>query len=216
MYLPQHFETTDPALLHEVVRRFPLAAWATVVDGAPLVNHVPFLLDATQGENGTLIGHVARANPVWRTRAPSVLVFQGADGYVSPAWYPLKQVHGKVVPTWNYAVVHAHGTPEIVDERDALLAIVTRLTNTHEAGRPAPWAVGDAPADYIEQMLKAIVGIRMPVARWVGKFKLGQNRSAADRAGVVAGLGAGHPLAAAMTESTPAQDSRATPGSGQA
>ena len=208
MYLPKHFEVTDAAALHDLVRRHPLAAWATVADGLPVVNHVPFRLDATRGELGTLVGHVARANPVWRTPAPSVLAFQAADGYVSPNGYPAKREHGKVVPTWNYAVVHAHGTPRIVDERDALLAIVTRLTTVHEAAQPRPWAVGDAPADYIEQMLRAIVGIEIPVQRWEGKFKLSQNRSAADVAGVVAGLRqqrptGGEALAAWMQEHAP-------------
>ena len=208
MYLPKHFEVTDAAALHDLVRRHPLAAWATVADGLPVVNHVPFRLDATRGELGTLVGHVARANPVWRTPAPSVLAFQAADGYVSPNGYPAKREHGKVVPTWNYAVAHAHGTPRIVDERDALLAIVTRLTTVHEAAQPRPWAVGDAPADYIEQMLRAIVGIEIPVQRWEGKFKLSQNRSAADVAGVVAGLRqqrptGGEALAAWMQEHAP-------------
>lgn len=202
MYLPKHFEITDPATLHDIVHHHPLATWATVVDGQPVVNHVPFRLDAGAGEHGTLIGHVARANPVWRTPGPSVLAFQAADGYVSPSWYAAKREHGKVVPTWNYAVVHAHGTPEVIEDRDALHAIVRSLTDTHEAARPAPWAVHDAPADYVEQMLRAIVGIRIPVQRWAGKFKLSQNRSAADHAGVVAGL-QGQPLADLMQRHTP-------------
>jgi len=208
MYLPKHFEVTDAAALHDLVRRHPLAAWATVADGLPVVNHVPFRLDATRGELGTLVGHVARANPVWRTPAPSVLAFRAADGYVSPNWYPAKREHGKVVPTWNYAVVHAHGTPRIVDDREGLLAIVTALTAEHEAAQAHPWAVSDAPADYVEQVLRAIVGIEIPVQRWEGKFKLSQNRSAADVAGVVAGLRqqAGDdrpPLAAWMQEHAP-------------
>jgi len=115
-------------------------------------------------------------------------VFQGAQAYVSPSWYPSKRAHGKVVPTWNYAVVHAHGTPRAIESRDELLAIVTRLTLTHEAGSAVPWAVTDAPPDFIEQMLKAIVGIEIPVERWVGKWKVSQNRSAPDRLGTVAGL----------------------------
>ena len=189
MYLPKHFEITDRAALHELLRRHPLATWATVgADGLPVVNHVPFRLDATRGEQGTLVGHVARANPVWRTPAPSVLAFRAADGYVSPNWYPAKREHGKVVPTSNYAVVHAHGTPRIVDDREGLLAIVSALTDEHEAAQPHPWAVGDAPADYVEQMLRAIVGIEIPVQRWEAKFKLSQNRGAADVAAVVAGL----------------------------
>jgi transcriptional regulator len=206
MYLPKHFEVADPARLHELVRQHPLATWATVVDGEPVINHVPFLFDASRGEHGTLIGHVARANPVWQTPAASVLVFAAADGYVSPSWYPSKQEHGKVVPTWNYAVVHAHGTPQVVQDRSALLQIVTRLTQRHEASQLHPWAVDDAPADYIEQMLKAIVGIEIPVQRWVGKFKLSQNHPAANRQGITAGLtqqDPKHPLATLMQASDP-------------
>jgi transcriptional regulator len=188
MYLPKHFEVSDPAALHALLRQNPLATWATVVDGAPVVNHVPFLLDPDRGAQGTLIGHVARANPVWRSPAPSVLVFQGSDAYVSPSWYPSKREQGKVVPTWNYAVVHAHGTPQVTEDRATLLQIVSRLTATHEAAQQQPWAVSDAPPDYIEQMLRAIVGIEIPVQRWVGKFKLSQNQPAPNRDGVQAGL----------------------------
>jgi len=119
---------------------------------------------------------------------PSVAVFQGAQAYVSPSWYPSKRAHGKVVPTWNYAVVHAHGVPRAIESRDEVLAIVTRLTQTHEADSAVPWAVSDAPADYIDQMLKAIIGIEIPIERWVGKWKASQNRSAPDRLGTVAGL----------------------------
>jgi transcriptional regulator len=134
------------------------------------------------------VGHVARANPVWRSLGPSVAVFQGPQAYISPSWYPSKRAHGKVVPTWNYAVVHAHGLPRAIESRDELLAIVTRLTQVHEADSAVPWAVGDAPADFLEQVLKAIVGIEMPVERLIGKWKVSQNRSAPDRLGIVAGL----------------------------
>ncbi|MFO1326385.1 MAG: FMN-binding negative transcriptional regulator [Rubrivivax sp.] len=176
------------------------------MDGEPVVNHVPFRLDPTRGEHGTLVGHVARANPVWQRPGPSVLVFQGADGYVSPSWYPTKREHGKVVPTWNYAVVHAHGVPRIVDDAPGLLAIVGSLTDTHEAARAAPWKVSDAPDDYVAQMLRAIVGIEIPVQRWVGKFKLSQNHAEPNRTGVLQGLrehDAQHPLAALMQEHAP-------------
>lgn len=200
MYLPSHFEITDAATLHAFVRAHPLATWATVVDGAPQVNHIPFLLDPEAGAQGTLIGHVARANPVWRVPAASVFVFHGPEAYVSPSWYPSKREHGKAVPTWNYAVVHAHGTPEVVEDRAALRAILERQTQAQEAGLPHPWALDDAPADFLEQMLQAIVGIRVPVVRWQAKFKLSQNRSAADREGVIDGLGAGHPMALAMAQ----------------
>lgn len=200
MYLPSPFEVTDPATLHAFVYAHPLATWATVVDGAPQVNHIPFLLDPEAGAQGTLIGHVARANPVWRAPAASVFVFHGPEAYVSPSWYPSKREHGKAVPTWNYAVVHAHGTPEVVEDRAALRAILERQTRAHEAGLQHPWALDDAPADFLDQMLQAIVGIRVPVVRWQAKFKLSQNRSAADRQGVIDGLGAGHPMALAMAQ----------------
>jgi transcriptional regulator len=188
MYMPAHFEETRTPVMHDLLRAHPLATW--VVQGADglVVNHIPFLIDPDRGPFGTLVGHVARANPIWRQLGSSVAVFQGPQAYVSPNWYPSKHAHGKAVPTWNYAVVHAHGTPRAIDSRDALLDIVTRLTVTHEAGQAAPWAVSDAPADFIEQMLKAIVGIEMPIERLAGKWKVSQNRSEADRLGTVAGL----------------------------
>jgi transcriptional regulator len=191
MYLPRHFEQNDPAALHALLREHPLATWVTQGGDAPgglVVNHVPFMLDATRGPHGTLIGHVARANPVWQRPAPSVFVFQGPQAYVSPGWYPSKQAHGKVVPTWNYAVVHAHGTPRVLDAVEARHAIVRQLTETHERGRSQPWSVDDAPPDYVAQMLAAIVAIEIPVERLVGKWKVSQNRSADDRRGVAEGL----------------------------
>lgn len=188
MYLPSHFEPPDAAALQRLIVAHPLATWVTSDGSGLVVNHVPLLYDAARGPHGTLVGHVARANPVWRHPAPSVFVFQGPQGYVSPGWYPGKRAHGKVVPTWNYAVVHAHGTPRAVEDRDALLAIVTRLTEHHEAAQAVPWRVGDAPREYIAQMLGAIVGIEVELERLVGKWKLSQNRAAADRQGVVAGL----------------------------
>ena len=190
-YLPQHFEESDPATLHALVRAHPLATWVVPqTDGELLVNHIPFLLDADRGPHGTLVGHVARANPVWRalTAAATVAVFQGPEAYVSPSWYPSKPIHGKVVPTWNYAVVHAHGIARVFDDREQLLALVTRLTALHEAALPQPWQVADAPVAYIDTMLGAIVGIEIPVQRWVGKWKVSQNRAQDDRRGVVAGL----------------------------
>lgn len=190
-YLPKHFEETNPATLQALVRAHPLATWVVPqTDGELLVNHIPFLLDADRGPHGTLVGHVARANPVWRvlTTTATVAVFQGPEAYVSPSWYPSKPVHGKVVPTWNYAVVHAHGNARIFDDKAQLLALVTRLTVLHEAPLAQPWQVADAPADYIDTMLGAIVGIEIPVQRWIGKWKVSQNRTMEDRLGVVAGL----------------------------
>ena len=191
MYLPAHFEQTDPQAMRRLVAAEPLATWIVPGADGPLVNHVPFMLDAGRGPHGTLIGHVARQNPVWQALAdtrPVIAVFQGPQAYVSPGWYPGKAVHGKVVPTWNYAIVHAHGTARAVLDRTRLLEIVATLTDLHERPRARPWAVSDAPADYIDTMLGAIVGIEITVERWVGKWKTSQNRSAADRAGVAAGL----------------------------
>jgi transcriptional regulator len=190
-YLPTHFAETDTATLHNLVRTHPLATWVVQHQGELLVNHVPLLIDAERGEHGTLLGHVARANPVWLALADgatSVAVFHGPQAYVSPNWYPSKHANGKAVPTWNYITAHAHGVPRVIDDPARLLDIVTRLTQAHEAAQAQAWQVSDAPPDYVASMLKAIVGIEIPVQRWVGKWKLSQNRPAADQQGVAAGL----------------------------
>jgi transcriptional regulator len=191
MYVPAHFAETNPDTLRALVAAHPLGTWVTWADGEILVNHVPFLLDADRGPYGTLVGHVARANPVWQRfspTVPSVVVFQGAEAYISPSWYPVKKAHGKVVPTWNYALVHAHGIPRAIEDRAWLHALVTRLTDTHETKQPQPWQVADAPDAYVARMLDAIVGIEIPVTALVGKWKVSQNRSRADMQGVAAGL----------------------------
>ena len=156
-----------------------------------LVNHIPFLLSATDATHGTLMGHVARANPVWQSFSatePSVVIFQGAESYISPSWYASKLEHGKVVPTWNYAVVHAHGMPRAIEDRDWILNHVTRLSAEQESQQPLPWRVDDAPRDYIDKLLGAIVGIEIPVQALSGKWKVSQNRPLLDRQGVIAGL----------------------------
>jgi len=181
MYLPKHFEVTDPATLHAVVHACPLATWATVVDGLPLVNHVPFHLDPTRGEHGTLIGHVARANPVWRNPAPSVLVFQGSDAYISPNWYPSKHEAHRQVPTWNYEAVHAHGTLTVHDDERFVRGMVGRLTRRHEAGEPRPWKMADSEPAFIDGLLRNIVGIEVNITALVGKRKLSQNKDERDR-----------------------------------
>ena len=190
MYLPQHFEETRPAVLHRLLQAHPLGLLVTLDgEGAPVANPIPLMLDAARGPLGTLCGHVARANPVWRCAGQQVLVvFQGPDGYISPNGYAAKQEHGKVVPTWNYATVQGRGPLVALDEAAAAHALVSRLTDRHEAAQPKPWAVADAPDDYIAGMLRAIVCIEIPLTTLVGKYKLSQNRSAADRAGVVAAL----------------------------
>ncbi|MCX7961038.1 MAG: FMN-binding negative transcriptional regulator [Burkholderiales bacterium] len=204
MYLPDHFAETRVAVLHALIRAFPLGTLVTLGPEGPEANHIPFELDPAPAPFGTLRAHVARANPLWRglSREPRALaIFQGPQAYVSPSWYPSKREHGKVVPTWNYAVVHARGTLRAIEDRAWLRALVERLTDRHEAGRAAPWTVGDAPADYVERMLEAIVGVELTVTSLAGKWKASQNRTAADRAGVVDGLrGEGSDAAAAMAE----------------
>lgn len=190
MYLPAHFEETRPAVLQALLRAHPLGQLVTLdAHGAPVANPIPFILDTDRGPLGTLVGHVARANPVWRSAGQVALVlFQGPDGYVSPNGYAAKREHGKLVPTWNYATVQARGPLLALDDAAAVRALVTRLTVRHESTQPRPWAVADAPDDYIATMLKAIVCIEIPLTALVGKYKLSQNRSAADQAGVVAVL----------------------------
>lgn len=193
MYLPKHFEQHDPALLQALMREHPLATLITPGADGELgisADHVPLEYDPTQGEHGTLTGHVARANPLWqRARGrPVMAVFSGPQTYITPSWYATKALTHKVVPTWNYSVVHAHGVLEAVEDGPWLHALVSRLTRHHESPRSTPWAVSDAPDDYVQQMLGAIVGIRIPLTRLVGKWKISQNRSAADRAGVAQGL----------------------------
>jgi transcriptional regulator len=193
MYIPKQHEESDRGVLHALIQSQPLGTWVAQGDGELLINHIPFLLDTERGDHGTLVAHVARANPVWQAFSKSVasiVVFQGAQSYISPSWYPSKHEHGKAVPTWNYVVVHAHGIPHVVEDRDWLLRHVTRLSDVHESAQALPWSVSDAPPDYIEKMLNAIVGIEIPIAKLEGKWKVSQNRPSPDRLGVAAGLGA--------------------------
>ena len=189
MYLPSHFAQTDAAALAALMRDQPLAALVTLQDGEPTADHIPLEFDA---DRQLLRGHVARANPLWKAAdgQPVLAIFSGVQAYVSPGWYPSKAATHKVVPTWNYAVVHAHGRLRAVDDAPWLRELVGRLTDHHEQPRAVPWSVNDAPADYVQQMLRAIVGIEIAVERLLGKWKLSQNRSAEDRAGVAAGLAA--------------------------
>ena len=201
MYLPKHFEQGDATALQSLMREHPLAALVSTGAAGLTADHIPLEYDPTAGTHGTLFGHVARANPLWQQAhgTPVLAVFQGPQIYVTPSWYPSKAITHKVVPTWNYAVVHAHGVLEAVDDAPWLHALVTRLTHHHESRRALPWAVADAPADYVQQMLGAIVGIRIPLAQLVGKWKVSQNRSEADRLGVAQGLELDHPAAVEMT-----------------
>src|ERR1700761_8460599 len=191
MYMPRQFEETRPQVLQSLMKSHPLSTLVVVADGGVVANHIPLMLDPTRGEHGTLRGHVARANPVWKHFGPgtaALAIFQGPDAYVSPNWYPAKKADGRVVPTWDYAIVHAHGEPRAVEDKQWLLQLVTELTDEHEGGTPEAWRVSDAPADYIDKMLGSIVGIELPIRTIQGKWKVSQNRAVADRLGVVAGL----------------------------
>ncbi len=190
MYVPPAFREDDRQILHEVMRGARLSSLVTATAEGLIATPLPLLLDEAEGERGVLYGHVARANPQWQKQplGEALAIFMGPDAYVTPSWYPSKAEHGKVVPTWNYSAVHAYGPVEFFTDEDRLLAVVTRLTQLHEAPREAPWAVSDAPGDFIKAQLRGIVGLRLPIARLEGKRKLSQNRNAADRAGVARGL----------------------------
>ena len=193
MYLPSAFRQDDLAELHAQMQASPFALLTSAGAAGVQASHLPLLLAPDEGEFGTLYGHFARANPHWRDlqgSAEALAVFSGPDAYISPGWYPAKAEHGKVVPTWNYIAVHARGPVELIEEPERLLQIVSRLSDQHESGRERPWAVSDAPREYIDSMLRAIVGFALPIRRLEGKWKLGQNRSAADQAGVRDGLAA--------------------------
>ena len=191
MYLPSHFEETRVDVLHQLVRERPLATLVTLGAAGLNANHLPFELDTEPLPNGTLRCHVARANPVWRDYSlgtEALVIFHGPQVYISPSWYETKTQSGEVVPTYNYAVVHAYGTLRIIQDRAWLRGLVTRLTERFESASAAPWQVSDAPEDFIEKQLGAIVGIEIAVTRLAGKWKLSQNRPALDRAGVVEAL----------------------------
>lgn len=172
------------------MRAARLANFVTATHGGPLVTPLPLYIDEHEGEYGVIYGHLAKANSQWRVPliGEGLAIFMGADAYVTPAWYATKQETGKVVPTWNYVTVHAQGPVEFFEDADRLLEAVTRLTKLHEQPRSAPWAVSDAPADFIAGQLKGIVGLRMPIVRLEGKRKMSQNRNEADRLGVATGL----------------------------
>ncbi|MBB2494215.1 FMN-binding negative transcriptional regulator [Aquipseudomonas ullengensis] len=191
MYIPKAFAVTDLDALHGLIEQTPLALLVSQGEQGLQASHLPLLLKPDEGEFGTLYGHFARANPQWRSLAAGaevLLVFQGADAYISPSFYPAKAAHGKVVPTWNYQAVHAHGRAEVFEDRERLLALVSALSDRHEQRRERPWAVSDAPTDYIDSMLRAIVGFALPISRIEGSFKLSQNKDAANFQGVQQGL----------------------------
>jgi len=191
VYVPSHFKEDRVDVLHDLMQATGLATIVSMTAEGMIASHAPLMLDPEPAPYGTLIGHLARANPHWRLLdhdVQTLVIFQGPDGYITPSYYAAKREHGKVVPTWNYAAIHAYGTLEVFDDPERLLAVVTRLTERHEEPRTRPWAVSDAPDDFIAGMLRGIVGIALPVVRLEGKLKMSQNRPAADLSGVVEGL----------------------------
>ena len=189
MYVPSHFAEDRIDIMHDAMRHVGLATLVSMTADGLIASHIPMLIDPDPAPYGTLIGHLARPNPqAGGAIGEALAVFQGLDGYITPSWYATKQDNGKVVPTWNYVAIHAYGALEFFEDSDRLLAVVTRLTERQEAARSAPWAVSDAPADYVQGMLKGIVGIALPISRLQGKVKMSQNRPQIDRLGVIQGL----------------------------
>jgi transcriptional regulator len=191
MYLPRHFAEDHVDVLTELVRQNPLATLVSLGDDGLIATHLPLLWDAEPAPYGTLRGHFARPNPHARiTSSPvdALVIFRGPSAYVSPSWLPAKQEHGKVVPTWNYAVVHAYGPLRLIDDAEWLRTLVTRLTDREEAAFAEPWRVTDAPAGFLDGALKGIVGVEVSVSRLEAKWKLSQNRPDADQVGIIAGL----------------------------
>jgi transcriptional regulator len=184
MYVPSHFSVPDNEALYRLIRENALGILVTNGGSGLDANHIPFELEPQQGQHGVLRAHVARGNPIWkdiRDGAEVMVIFRAEDAYVTPNWDPTKHEFHKQVPTWNYRVVHVHGTITIHDDEAFLRGLVGRLTLTHEASQPVPWRMDDAPKDYIAAMLKAIVGLEIHITRLVGKFKLSQNRELRDR-----------------------------------
>jgi len=191
MYIPKQFDEPRLEVLHELIRARPLSTLVTLSSGGLNANHIPLLLSAQAGPLGTLHGHVARANPVWQDFQKDVevlAIFHGPEAYITPSWYATKAETGKVVPTWNYAVAHAYGTLRIIDDASWLPAHLAALTAHNEAAFPAPWQLADAPHDYTEKLMNAIVGIEIVITRLSGKWKVSQNQPAQNQATVIDGL----------------------------
>ena len=210
MYLPSHFAVTQTEELHRILHAHPLGVLVVQTAEGLDAHHIPFEFDATPGGPGRLVGHVARANPVWQqcsSGAEVLVVFRGAEGYISPNWYPSKHQTHRQVPTWNYETVHAHGHLTVHDDERFVRGVVARLTRTHEAHEPRPWKMGDSDPAYIDAMLRAIVGIEISLTRLEGKAKLSQNRDLPDREGAVEALRqrGENALADAMARTLPAK-----------
>lgn len=191
MYLPEQFRETDVDVMHELIRSFPLATVITFGDRGIEANHIPIVLDREPTPLGCLRGHVARNNMLWREHpadAEALFVFQAENSYITPSWYASKALDGKVVPTWNYACVHARGLLKIIDDPGWLLRQLEQLTAHNETLRSQPWSVSDAPTEYTNKLLAAIVGFEVVITDLQGKWKVSQNRPARDRQSVIAGL----------------------------
>ena len=192
MYIPKHFEEPRIDVMHELMRARPLATLVTLSTGGLEANHIPIHLDDAPAPFGTLRGHVARANPMWldlATDVEALAIFHGPDSYITPSWYATKKETGRVVPTWNYAVVHACGTLRVIDDAAWVRAQLEALTAHNEAGLAQPWAVSDAPHEYTEKLLEAIVGFEIAITRLSGKWKVSQNQPKQNQASVIEGLG---------------------------
>lgn len=206
MYIPAHFAITEPETLHRIIRDNPLGILVTPTAGGLDANHIPFEFDPAVGKLGLLTGHVARANPVWQhalDETEVLVIFRGNEGYISPNWYPSKHETHRLVPTWNYEVVHAYCRLTVRDDEKFIRGVVARLTRRHEAQEPKPWKMGDSAPEFIDAMMKAIVGIELSISRMEGKAKLSQNRDQRDLQGAVDELRTrGHgPLAEVMEKS---------------
>ncbi|MGC1520916.1 MAG: FMN-binding negative transcriptional regulator [Steroidobacteraceae bacterium] len=191
MYLPAYFKESRIEVLHDLMRARPLATLVAQSDSGLVANHIPVETVSEPAPHGMLRGHIARSNPLWREYRPgteALAIFQGPQVYISPSFYPAKKETGEVVPTWDYAVVHAHGTLHFIQDTEWLRALVVRLTDSHEKSRANPWKVTDAPPPYVEKMLSLIVGFEFSITELTGKWKISQNHPLANREGVVQGL----------------------------
>jgi transcriptional regulator len=211
MYTPPSFKQEDIAVLREMMSQIGFISLITHTVNGLVATQAPVLFDASGGEHGMLRGHIARANPQWKTadEGEAMAIFLGPNGYVSPQWYASKREHGRVVPTWNYVAIHAHGQVRFSEDRDLLRDIVTQLTDLHEAKFEQPWKVSDSPSDYIDAMLNAIIAFEMPISRIESSWKLSQNRSEADRVGAMEGLlSRGCPVAEEMAKAFPGKEDK--------
>lgn len=209
MYLPRHFAMTETNALRVIIDRYPFATLALASDRGVMADHLPLIFDATASEHGVLRGHVARANPLWHQGDIEALaIFHGPQAYITPNWYPDKREHGRVVPTWNYQIVHAHGRLRFIHDPAWLLNVVSDLSERFERSRATPWSVADAPADYIENMCRAIVGVELTIKRLTGKHKASQHKPDAEREAIYRGLQAEDGIAAEAAASLSGRPSR--------